>query len=112
MTLCATFAGASVSRATRVRLLPVAEQDLVEAVSSLAAESPVAARRLADRFEDVLSRLAVNPRLGRASRDAKLSGLGYRFLVVDDYLVFYVLRPGWVLVHRIVHGARDLRNLL
>lgn len=100
------------SRATRVRLLPVAERDMVDAVSFLAAESPVAARQLADRFEGALSRLGVNPRLGRTPGDAKLSGLGYRFLVVDDYLIFYVLRPGWVLVHRVVHGARDLRNLL
>ena len=99
-------------RASRVRLLPVAEQDMVDAISYLAAESPPAARQLADRFEEALTRLGANLLLGRVPGDAELSSLGYRYLVVDDYLIFYVLRPRWPIVHRIVHGARDVRHLL
>lgn len=96
----------------RVRLLPAAEKDLWDCISLLAAESPDAALRLADGFEETLSRLAANPRLGWVPEDARLSALAYRFLVLDDYLVFYTLYPGLVLVHRVIHGARDLRRIL
>ena len=83
----------------------------MDAVSYLANESPAGAIQLADRVEWALSRLADNPRLGRATQDARLAGLGYRFLVLEDYLIFYTLAPGRVLIHRIVHGARDLPRL-
>jgi plasmid stabilization system protein ParE len=38
--------------------------------------------------------------------------MGYRFLIVDDYLIFYTISRKTVLVHRIIHGARDLQCLL
>lgn len=82
----------------------------MDAILHLAAESPAAAIRLSERVETALSRLGKNPRLGRAPMDERLAGLGYRFLVVEDHLVFYTLAPK--LVHRFVHGARDLGRLL
>jgi hypothetical protein len=33
-------------------------------------------------------------------------------LVVDNYLVFYVIEEEVIYVHRIVHGARDYSQLL
>ena len=96
----------------KVRLLPIAEKDLGEALTYLTEESPQAAERLADRFEEALGGLAAHPRLGRVPQDATLAALGYRFLIVEDYLIFYALDPGVVVVHRIIHGARDLQRLL
>ena len=78
----------------------------------LAEESPAAALRLAEAFDRSLARLRSLPRLGRIPSDERLSRLGYRFLVVEDYLIFYVLSPEGAVVHRIIHGARDLRGLL
>lgn len=49
--------------------------------------------------------------MGRIPRDERLLALGYRILVVDEYLAFYVRTPEAVLVHGIVHGARGLRGL-
>lgn len=95
-----------------VRLLPLAQSDIGEAVDFLAADSPSAGLRLADAFEAAVSRLSAHPALGRLPRDAALIALGYRVLTVGEYLVFYVLTPDEVLVHRVVHGARDLRRLL
>lgn len=84
----------------------------MQAVDFLAADSPGAASRLAAAFEEALSRLAVHPALGRLPRDEWLIALGYRILIVEEHLVFYVVTPGAVLVHRVVHGARDFRRLL
>lgn len=95
-----------------VRLLPLAERDVLEAVDYLAAESPAAARRFAEAFEGALSRLSSHPELGRTPRDEALIALGYRVVVVGDYLVFYVPSRRELLVHRVIHGARDLGSLL
>ena len=94
-----------------VRLLPIAEEDLLDIVSYVAADDVGAALSLADRFEKNLLKLSSFPFLGRTPNDAKLTRLGYRFLVVGSYLIFYKVRGKTALVHRIIHGARDLENL-
>jgi toxin ParE1/3/4 len=55
--------------------------------------------------------LATNPHLGRIPKDAALLDLGYRYLVVQNYLIFYVVEDRTIFVHRIVHGARDYLGL-
>ena len=96
----------------RVRLLSIAEQDLVELVSYLAAENPRAAADMLDRTEARLQGLATHPFAGRVPHDPKLTALGYRVLVIDNYLVFYKVKTKIVLVYRILHGVRDVLRLL
>ncbi len=95
-----------------VRLLPVAEQDLQELVSYIAAEDVTAALSLAGKIEKGLNSLRSHPHLGKIPNDEKLAGLGYCVLVVENDLIFYKVRGKAVLVHRIVHGARDIPSLL
>jgi len=94
-----------------VRLLRVAEDDLTEIVTYIAAERPSAAERLASRIERNLSRLAQNPHLGRIPEEEALLRLGYRYLVVENYLIFYTIEGETIYVHRILHGARDYLSL-
>jgi addiction module RelE/StbE family toxin len=95
-----------------VRLLSIAEQDLTDLLSYLAAENSQAAAEVLDRIEARLEALQNHPFVGRVPHDAKLTALGYRVLVIDNYLVFYKVKGNAVLVHRILHGARDLLRLL
>lgn len=95
-----------------VRLLSIAEQDLVDLVSYLAAESPRAAAEVLDHIEARLEALQSHPFVGRVPHNPKLTALGYRVLVIDNYLVFYKVKGNAVLVHRILHGARDLLRVL
>lgn len=50
--------------------------------------------------------------LGGTLREEDLARMGYRYLVVGNYLVFYILGSDTILVHRIIHGARDYLALL
>lgn len=101
------------SRSKRtVRFLQLAEEDLNEIVTYVAADSPAAAEALITRIERALSRLRQYPYLGRVPDDEELVRLGYRYLVVDNYLIFYTAERQRILVHRIVHGARDYLGLL
>jgi plasmid stabilization system protein ParE len=95
-----------------VRLLSIAEQDLAELVSYLAAENPQAATQILDRIEARLQTLTALPFAGRVPHDLKLTALGYRVLVIDNYLVFYKVKGTIILVHRVLHGARDILHLL
>jgi len=95
-----------------IRLLRVAEEDLAEIVTYIAAENISAAEALMDRVEKNLLSLQEHPYLGRIPDDVELLKLGYRYLIVDNYLIFYVVDERTVLVHRIMHGARDYESLL
>jgi plasmid stabilization system protein ParE len=95
-----------------VRLLSIAEQDLQDLAAFVAADNIPAAMALADRIENDLQRLARYPYLGKVPNDERLAALGYRVLVIENYLVFYKVRGRIVLVHRILHGMRDLPSLL
>jgi plasmid stabilization system protein ParE len=90
-----------------IRLLRIAEEDLAEILLYIAADCPSAANRIATKIEKNLKLLLRNPYLGRLPNDRRLMELGYRYLVVDDYLVFYTIEDQDILVHRILHGARD-----
>lgn len=96
----------------QVRLLSVAEQDLLELISYVASDNPDAALQLAERIETQLGNLVRHPYLGKIPNDQTLASLGYRVLVVENYLIFYKVRRRTVLVHRIIHGARDITSLL
>ena len=95
-----------------VRLLRAAEDDLNDLVSYIAVENRTTAEMVATKIERNLARLSFYPRLGKIPKDEELNCLGYRFLVVENYLIFYTIEERTILIHRIVHGARDYLSLL
>ena len=96
----------------RIRLLRVAEDDLAEILAYIASDSPIAAESLLTKFEKNLILLSEHPRLGRIPEEEELTRLGYRYLVIDKYLLFYTVEGQTVCVHRILHGARNYLPLL
>jgi toxin ParE1/3/4 len=95
-----------------IHLLRAAEDDLNEIIAYIAADNPAAAEGVAEKIEKRLVHLSRNPRLGRLPREDELMALGYRYLVVLNYLIFYTIEERTILVHRIIHGARDYHGLL
>jgi len=94
-----------------LRLLRIAENDLADIVSYIAAERPSAALGQMVKIEKSLALLKSNPYLGKLPTDTHLIELGYRCLIIEDYLVFYTVEQRTVFVHRIIHGARDYLSL-
>jgi toxin ParE1/3/4 len=101
-----------VTRKYDLRYLPAAEQDLLNILDYIGRDDPDAARRFVDRVDQAIGRLALFPKAGRQPRDARLRRLGYRVLILDDYLIFYALTGGTVQVRRVIHGARRFEFLL
>ncbi|MEW5980268.1 MAG: type II toxin-antitoxin system RelE/ParE family toxin [Acidobacteriota bacterium] len=99
-------------RRVSIRLLRAAEEDLNEILEYIAVDNPKAAEATLEHIQRTLTLLTRRPHLGRIPTDEELVRMGYRVLVVGDYLAFYTLEDRSVLVHRIIHGARDYLRLL
>jgi toxin ParE1/3/4 len=96
----------------QVRLLRVAEEDFIEIISFIAADNSTAAESIASKIEKHLELLSENPNLGRIPREEEIRTLGYRYLIVQNYLIFYTIEERTIFIHRILHGARNYKVLL
>ncbi len=96
----------------QVRLLSIAEEDFTEIISFIAAENPTATDAIAKKIEKNLELLSENPKLGRIPREDEIRNLGYRYLIIQNYLIFYTMEEKTIFIHRILHGARNYRSLL
>ena len=95
-----------------IHFLRAAEDDLSEIYEYVASENLKAAEQILTRTEKNLQLLTRQPQLGRIPNDEELVHMRYRYVVIGDYLAFYTLEGQTVLVHRIIHGARDYLRLL
>jgi toxin ParE1/3/4 len=89
----------------------VAEDDFTEIITYIAVDRPSAADALATKIEKNLRLLSENPHLGRVPKEEELARLHYRYLVVENYLIFYEIEGRTIYVHRILHGARNYLSL-
>ncbi len=96
----------------QIRLLKIAEEDFTEIIKFIADDNPTAAEAIANKIEKNLELLSNNPHLGRIPRDEEIRNLGYRYLIVQNYIVFYTIEGRTILIHRILHGARNYKSLL
>lgn len=95
-----------------VRFLSIAEEDFTEIISFIAADNSKAAENLANKIEKNLVLLSDNPLLGKIPSDSDLKLLGYRYLIIENYLIFYTIERRIIFIHRILHGARNYKSLL
>ncbi len=95
-----------------IRYLPVAVEDLLSIHDWIASDSPARASFFTDKLEKNAGSLESNPFLGRVPHDARLKSLGYRLLIIESYLVFYLVRGKTIEIHRVIHGSRALEGIL
>lgn len=96
----------------QIRFLRVADEDLTEIISFIASDNPTAANAIADKIEKNIELLSENPILGRIPRDEDIKNLGYRYIIIQNYIVFYTIEERTILIHRILHGARNYKTIL
>ena len=95
-----------------VLIFPTAEQDLADVVDYLNTLSPDAAIRYYDLLIGEIASLSEMPERCPKPRDLALAAKGYRYLIVRDYLVFYVVSGKTVEIRRIIYGRRDYNSIL
>jgi toxin ParE1/3/4 len=91
---------------------PRARRDLLAAVRWIAKDNPAAARALRDAVIAAARRLGDHPQIGAARPE--LAGEPYRFLTLTGFPYVIVSNAARTppLILRILHGARDLPELL
>jgi len=94
---------------SRLLIRPEAERDLDEIWWYIAQDSPDNADRFLDRLQERFSTLAGFPKMG-ASRDDIQTGL--RSQPAGSYLIFYFPLADGIEIVRVLHGSRDVENLL
>lgn len=96
----------------RIIYLPVAVRDLSEIFEYIRVDSPLAASAFLDKIDANILQLEDFPDLGKIPHDKHLQKLGYRVLIIENYLVFYVVKRKNIEIRRILHGKRKYEFLL
>ncbi|WP_424767706.1 type II toxin-antitoxin system RelE/ParE family toxin [Paenibacillus sp. sgz302251] len=99
---------------SKVKYSPAAVDDMDEIFSYISKDDFSAADNLLQKLDLHISGLADFPEMGSVLSEDEYSLVqrGYRFIVINPYLVFYRVIQGTVIIHRILHGRRDyLREL-
>lgn len=94
--------------------LPVARKDLVEIIKYIQTDNPSAAMDFLNKIDETISKLENFPHMGTVPKDTLLKFKGYRMLVIQSYLVFYIVNEdnAEVEIRRIIHGKRKYDFLL
>lgn len=98
--------------AYKVTIYPAAKQDLLDIVDYLNTLSPETALRYYDLLTEQVASLSHMPERCPHPKDLALAAKGYRYLIVEKYLVFYVVTGDTVQIRRILYGRRDYKALL
>lgn len=99
-----------------LKFTPFASDDLEQIYSYISNQlyAQNAAEHLLDNIESSIMRLASFPYSGSVLLDDFLKNQGYRKLIVNNYIVFYLVNEldKQVVIMRILYGAQNYRNLL
>ncbi len=96
----------------RVVYLRAAQADLAEILRYIQRDNPAGAEAWIASIDRALGRLAAFPESGALPKDDRLAALGYRIVVVGDYLAFHLIRGDRVEIRRVLHGRRRYSFLI
>ncbi|MDO9535662.1 MAG: type II toxin-antitoxin system RelE/ParE family toxin [Bacillota bacterium] len=96
----------------KIRIYPNAKTDLKDIISYINTLSPQAALKYYDLVVEKIGSLVEMPDRCPFVRDIVLKAKGYRYLIVENYLVFFVIKDDMVQIRRIIYGKRNFEWLL
>jgi len=100
----------------RINISEPAENDLRDIVRYISAQlsAPVTALKMMDIVEEAISGLTVMPQKCPPVSDERLAMIGYRKLIVKNYIVFFTIdeKSKTVDVERILYARRDWHHIL
>ena len=96
----------------KIKITESADEDFYNMIDYLSNFSLESAVNISSKVKKAIDRLAENPRLGVAPKHQELVNKGYLMLIVEKYLVFYVILDEVIEVRYIIHGSRDYKYLV
>jgi addiction module RelE/StbE family toxin len=95
----------------KVKIYPAAQMDLNDIVSYLNTLSPQAAIKYYDLLVEKIGSIVEMPERYPFVRNIALKAKGYRYLIVENYLVFFVVKGDMVQIRRILYNKRQYKGL-
>jgi plasmid stabilization system protein ParE len=92
----------------RVSITRAAENDIDQAWSFIAQDSPEAADKFISRLEEQIETLEIFPNRCALIPENEILGTRYRHMVYGDYRTVFRVARRTVYVLRVIHGARLL----
>ena len=96
----------------RIRLNPLVENDLAEIKDYISVDSEAAAIIVTDEILTRIESLADFPKQGSPLAPRIGQHSHYRYLLCEQYLLFYTYENGIVSVQRVLHARRDYLSIL
>jgi len=96
----------------QINITEAAERDLTEIADFIANDNPSAVLKLVEKIEHSILQLEDFPLIGVVPNNRRLTRQGYRILIVDSYLVFYVMLNNEIEIRRVISGKRNFKFLL
>jgi plasmid stabilization system protein ParE len=95
-----------------VEYLPLAYDDLEYIFTYIVADDPKAAATLLDEIDEAILHLEEFPDMGVTPKNRRLANKGYKMIIVNVCLVFYVVIGDIVEIRRIVSSKRNYTTFL
>lgn len=99
---------------SKIKYSSAAVDDMDEIFSYISLDNIAAAEMLLAKLDREIKKLDSFPNMGSLLPEDEYTIVqpGYRFIIINPYLVFYRLINNSIIIYRILHGRRDyLREL-
>jgi toxin ParE1/3/4 len=95
----------------KIIYLPIAVKDLQAIFDYIFIDKPSVAQKFLKNMDQTILKLSSFPDLGLIPKDTYLKSKGYKILIVDNYLIFYLFKKNTIEIQRILHGKRKYQFL-
>ena len=95
-----------------VEYLPIAIDDLEDIFNYIAGDDSNSASAFLNEIDMAILHLEEFPEMGSTPKVRRLMNKGYRMLIINEILVFYVLIGNIVEIRRIISSKRNYAKLI
>lgn len=96
----------------KIKINPIAIKDIKDAKEYIKEENISAINNFSKRITDSIETLSEFPELGMELSKKIVLKTEYRYLIVDECIVFYKFNTEYLFVYRILNGKRDYMKIL
>jgi len=93
-----------------VKIYAAGQNDFIEVVDRLKLLPAEEAEQQFSNIEKKLEVLKTAPESCMSARDSQLRLRGYKMLVIDDYVYFFVIKNKTVEIRRIIHSRKAMHG--
>ncbi len=94
------------------RYLSTTQKDLIEIFDLIEKDYKNAAENLLNEIDKTIGNLSLYPEIGLIPKDYILKSKSHRYLIIGNYLIFYIFKQNYIEIHRILHSKRNFNGIL